>query len=168
MRMTTDDDGSAAASGPAELVYEQLQYQTALFARRAERVRLGGVTDQQNSLDRAAYLLLNRLEREGPVGVKALAQAMGIDSSTVTRQVAPLVEGGLVDRVPNPHDGRAVLLALSTVGRERLEQVRVSRQALMRELLSDWPQRDREQFCSLLTRFNQSMRTYNPSIGLEG
>jgi DNA-binding MarR family transcriptional regulator len=162
--MTTDDD----SGGQAEEVYETLQYQTALFARRAERVRMGGLGDQQNSLDRAAYLLLNRLEREGPVGVKALAQAMGIDSSTVTRQVAPLVEGGLVDRVPNPKDGRAVLLALSGIGRERLEQVRVSRRALMRELLADWSPEDRQRFSSLMTRFNQSMREFNPSIGLEG
>ena len=161
--MTTD-----AHDEQSEQVYEQLQYQTALFARRAERVRMGGMSDQQNSLDRAAYLLLNRLDREGPVGVKALAQAMGIDSSTVTRQVAPLVEGALVDRVPNPNDGRAVLLALSSVGRERLEEVRVSRRALMRSLTADWPQEDRERFCSLLTRFNQSMRTFNPSIGVEG
>jgi len=161
--MTTD-----AHDEQSEQVYEQLQYQTALFARRAERVRMGGMSDQQNSLDRAAYLLLNRLDREGPVGVKALAQAMGIDSSTVTRQVAPLVEGALVDRVPNPNDGRAVLLALSSVGRERLEEVRVSRRALMRSLTADWPQEDRDQFCSLLTRFNQSMRTFNPSIGIEG
>ena len=161
--MTTD-----AHDEQSEQVYEQLQYQTALFARRAERVRMGGMSDQQNSLDRAAYLLLNRLDREGPVGVKALAQAMGIDSSTVTRQVAPLVEGALVDRVPNPNDGRAVLLALSSVGRERLEEVRVSRRALMRSLTADWPQEDRDQFCSLLTRFNQSMRTFNPSIGVEG
>ena len=161
--MTTD-----AHDEQPEQVYELLQYQTALFARRAERVRMGGMSDQQNSLDRAAYLLLNRLDREGPVGVKALAQAMGIDSSTVTRQVAPLVEGALVDRVPNPNDGRAVLLALSSVGRERLEEVRVSRRALMRSLTADWPQEDRDQFCSLLTRFNQSMRTFNPSIGVEG
>jgi DNA-binding MarR family transcriptional regulator len=162
--MTTDDDGvsSPAAQLSAEEVYERLQYQTALFARRAERVRMGGVGDQRNSMDRAAYLLLNRLDREGPVGVKALALAMGIDSSTVTRQVAPLVDGALVDRVPNPNDGRAVLLELSPLGRERLEEVRVSRRALMHELLSSWPQEDREQFCSLLTRYNQAMQDYSP------
>ena len=168
--MTTDNDVTSPASPeevPAspEEIYERLQYQTALFARRAERVRMGGVGEQRNSMDRAAYLLLNRLDREGPVGVKALAQSMGIDSSTVTRQVAPLVDGALVDRVPNPHDGRAVLLELSPLGRERLEEVRASRQALMRELLASWPQEDRELFCALLTRYNQAMQDYNPMPG---
>jgi DNA-binding MarR family transcriptional regulator len=189
--MNTDDSGSTSEQAPqgkpeqssgrtreqtpermpeqtSEQLYEALQYQVALFARRAERVRLGGIGDQQNSMDRAAYLLLNRLEREGPVGVKALAQAMGIDSSTVTRQVAPLVEGELVERVPNPNDGRAVLLELSALGVRRLHEVRASRQALMRELLTNWPQEEREQFCALLTRFNMSMRDFNPAIGLEG
>ncbi|WP_370466858.1 MarR family winged helix-turn-helix transcriptional regulator [Streptacidiphilus sp. PB12-B1b] len=160
---------SSASSSPSdEELYEAMQYQVALFARRAERVRMGGIGEQHNSMDRAAYLLLNRLEREGPVGVKALAQAMGIDSSTVTRQVAPLVESALVDRVPNPNDGRAVLLELSPGGLQRLHEVRASRQALMRELVSTWPQADREQFCALLTRFNASMRDFNPAIGLEG
>src|SRR6185312_17308349 len=110
---------------------DTLQHQVADFARRAEQTRLGGVGQVRNSMDRAAYLLLNRLDREGPMGVKALAEAMGIDSSTVTRQVAPLVDTGLVKRTAHPEDGRAVVLALSPRGRGRLEEVRSSRQRLM-------------------------------------
>ena len=82
-------------------------------------------------MDRAAYLLLNRLDQEGPMGVKALAEGMGIDSSTVTRQVAPLVDTGLVKRTSHPEDGRAVVLALSPRGRARLDEVRASRRGLM-------------------------------------
>ena len=73
-------------------------------------------------MDRAAYLLLNRLDQEGPMGVKALAAGMGIDSSTVTRQVAPLVDTGLVKRTSHPEDGRAVVLQLSPRGQARLER----------------------------------------------
>jgi DNA-binding MarR family transcriptional regulator len=141
---------------------DRLQYQVAIFARRVEQVRMGGVGDQRNSMDRAAFLLLNRLDWTGPVGVKALAQAMGIDSSTVTRQVAPLVDCGLVGRVPNPDDGRAVLLELSPRGRERLEEVRASRQLMIHQLLAGWPDEDREQFCELLTRFNLAMHSFKP------
>ncbi|MEY9875843.1 DNA-binding MarR family transcriptional regulator [Streptacidiphilus sp. MAP12-33] len=145
----------------AEL-YDRLQYQVAIFARRVEQARIGALGDQRNSMDRAAFLLLNRLDRTGPVGVKALAQAMGIDSSTVTRQVAPLVDCGLVDRVPNPDDGRAVLLELSEQGRGRLSEVRASRQELMRMLLDDWPREEQESFVALLTRFNQSIEAHRP------
>ena len=113
---------------------DTLQHQVAVFARRAEQTRLGGVGQVRNSMDRAAYLLLNRLDMEGPMGVKALAASMGIDSSTVTRQVAPLVDTGLVKRTSHPEDGRAVVLQLSPRGLSRLEEVRSSRRQLMAEL----------------------------------
>ncbi|KOV63753.1 MarR family winged helix-turn-helix transcriptional regulator [Streptomyces sp. MMG1121] len=134
-----------------------LQHEVAVFARRAEQTRLGGVGQVRNSMDRAAYLLLNRLDNEGPMGVKALAASMGIDSSTVTRQVAPLVDTGLVKRTSHPEDGRAVVLQLSPRGAARLEEVRSSRRQLMAELTDDWAPEEREQFCSLLTRFNHAL-----------
>jgi DNA-binding MarR family transcriptional regulator len=136
---------------------EVLQHEVALFARRAEQTRLGGVGQIRNSMDRAAYLLLHRLDKEGPMGVKALASSMGIDSSTVTRQVAPLVDTGLVKRTSHPEDGRAVVLQLSPRGAARLEEVRSSRRRLMAELTDDWTPEDREAFCALLRRFNQAL-----------
>ncbi len=136
---------------------DTLQHEVAVFARRAEQTRLGGVGQVRNSMDRAAYLLLNRLDKEGPMGVKALAASMGIDSSTVTRQVAPLVDTGLVKRTSHPEDGRAVVLQLSPRGLSRLEEVRSSRRQLMAELTQDWAPEEREAFCSLLTRFNTAL-----------
>lgn len=138
---------------------DTLQHEVAVFARRAEQTRLGGVGQVRNSMDRAAYLLLNRLDNEGPMGVKALAASMGIDSSTVTRQVAPLVDTGLVKRTSHPEDGRAVVLQLSPRGAARLEEVRSSRRQLMAELTHDWAPEEREQFCTLLTRFNVALST---------
>ncbi|WP_381794610.1 MarR family winged helix-turn-helix transcriptional regulator [Streptomyces niveus] len=129
----------------------------AVFARRAEQTRLGGVGQVRNSMDRAAYLLLNRLDLEGPMGVKALAAGMGIDSSTVTRQVAPLVDTGLVKRTSHPEDGRAVVLELSVRGLNRLEEVRSSRRELMSQVTDGWTEEERESFCTLLTRFNSAL-----------
>ncbi|WP_037912728.1 MarR family winged helix-turn-helix transcriptional regulator [Actinacidiphila yeochonensis] len=143
---------------------ERLQHQVALFARRAEQTRLGGVGRARNSMDRAAYLLLNRLDHEGPMGVKALAEAMGIDSSTVTRQVAPLVDTGLVKRTSHPEDGRAVVLALSPRGRGRLEEVRDSRRELMREVTEEWSDEERQVFTALLARFNVSLAEWYSGV----
>ncbi|WP_437184209.1 MarR family winged helix-turn-helix transcriptional regulator [Streptomyces griseoviridis] len=136
---------------------DTLQHEVAVFARRAEQTRLGGVGQVRNSMDRAAYLLLNRLDKEGPMGVKALAASMGIDSSTVTRQVAPLVDTGLVKRTSHPEDGRAVVLQLSPRGLARLDEVRSSRRQLMAELTQGWTPEERETFCALLTRFNTGL-----------
>jgi DNA-binding MarR family transcriptional regulator len=156
MDMTTEGDPG---------LLDTLQHEVAVFARRAEQTRLGGVGQVRNSMDRAAYLLLNRLDREGPMGVKALAAGMGIDSSTVTRQVAPLVDTGLVKRTSHPEDGRAVVLQLSPRGLSRLEEVRSSRRALMAELTRDWTPQERETFCSLLTRFNHALSARQTTQG---
>lgn len=150
---TTPDMTTASDPG----LLDTLQHQVAVFARRAEQTRLGGVGQVRNSMDRAAYLLLNRLDKEGPMGVKALAASMGIDSSTVTRQVAPLVDTGLVKRTSHPEDGRAVVLQLSPRGEARLNEVRSSRRDLMAELTGDWSAEERESFCTLLTRFNSAL-----------
>lgn len=152
--------GSASTGGaPTDdaPLLDALQHQVAVFARRAEQTRLGGVGQVRNSMDRAAYLLLNRLDLEGPMGVKALAAGMGIDSSTVTRQVAPLVDTGLVKRTSHPEDGRAVVLELSVRGLNRLEEVRSSRRELMSQVTDGWTEEERESFCTLLTRFNSAL-----------
>lgn len=145
-------------------VLDSLQHQVAVFTRRAEQTRLGGVGQARNPLDRAAYLLLNRLEQEGPMGVKALAAGMGIDSSTVTRQVAPLVDSGLIKRTSHPEDGRAVVLQLSPRGSSRLDEVRYSRRALMGRLTEDWSPEERDTFCSLLTRFNSALASAHSTV----
>ncbi|MEU9124028.1 MarR family transcriptional regulator [Streptomyces sp. NPDC048506] len=147
---------------------DALQHQVAVFARRAEQSRLGGVGQARNSMDRAAYLLLNRLDQEGPMGVKALAAGMGIDSSTVTRQVAPLVDSGLVSRTTHPEDGRAVVLQLSERGHARLDEVRASRRALMALVTDGWSEEEREAFTDLLTRFNTSLADVITSLAPAG
>ncbi len=161
---TTPDMTTASEPG----LLDSLQHQVAVFARRAEQTRLGGVGQVRNSMDRAAYLLLNRLDKEGPMGVKALAASMGIDSSTVTRQVAPLVDTGLVKRTSHPEDGRAVVLQLSPRGQARLDEVRSSRRELMAELTQDWAPEERESFCALLTRFNCALSARQMSHAAPG
>lgn len=156
MPTTPDTSMDMTSVGDSGLL-ETLQHEVAVFARRAEQTRLGGVGQVRNSMDRAAYLLLNRLDNEGPMGVKALAGSMGIDSSTVTRQVAPLVDAGLVKRTSHPEDGRAVVLQLSPRGATRLAEVRASRRQLMAELTEEWTPAERESFCDLLSRFNTAL-----------
>lgn len=164
--MPTTPEMSMATSTVGDTgLLDTLQHEVAVFARRAEQTRLGGIGQVRNSMDRAAYLLLNRLHNEGPMGVKALAASMGIDSSTVTRQVAPLVDTGLVKRTSHPEDGRAVVLQLSPRGQSRLEEVRSSRRQLMDELTHDWAPEERQAFCTLLARFNIAMSARHVAQG---
>ncbi|MEV4556967.1 MarR family transcriptional regulator [Kitasatospora sp. NPDC049285] len=125
----------------------QLPYQVAVFARRI-------CADEE--LDRAAFLLLDQLSG-GPANVKALAEALGVDSSTVTRQAAPLLAERLLARVPYPADRRAARLALTPLGALRLAQVRERRRQVIAELTEAWTPQERALFCVLLGRFNDGL-----------
>ncbi|MFD0565036.1 MarR family winged helix-turn-helix transcriptional regulator [Kitasatospora saccharophila] len=126
----------------------QLPYQVAVFARR---ISVAG------ELDRAAFLLLEQLAATGPANVKTLAAGLGVDSSTVTRQAAPLLRERLVARLPYPADRRAVRLALTPLGAGRLAEVRERRRELIAELTAGWTPGERAVFCALLARFNDGL-----------
>ena len=64
-------------------------------------------------LQPASYLLLSHLAHEGPMRSSAIAESFGIDKGAISRQVQHLVDLGLVERMPDPADGRATLLSAS-------------------------------------------------------
>jgi DNA-binding MarR family transcriptional regulator len=73
----------------------------------------------------------------------------------VSRQVASLVDLGLVDRAPDPDDGRAQVLTPSPEGSARLARIREARRARWEADLSDWPRDDVLALGDLLNRLNR-------------
>ncbi len=140
-----------------EDVLAQLEREVTVLLRRAERVRLGAAERAGSNLDRSGYLLLLQLSEMGAVGVTALAQRLALDASTITRQIARLVDTGLVLREPDEEDRRAVRHRLTPAGRRELANLRKARRDLFSELLEDWSEEDRERFARLLVRFNDSL-----------
>jgi DNA-binding MarR family transcriptional regulator len=108
-------------------------------------------------VDRAGYLALRTLERLGPVRTNALAEALHLDASTVTRQVTALVAGGFVARRPDPADGRSSTLALTTEGRRIMRAVERERRHMLLEMFDDWAEDDRRDLGRVLTKLNVSL-----------
>ena len=73
-------------------------------------------------VDPGAFPVLHHLAAHGPSRQTALAEALGLDASTVSRHVRVVAGDGFVDVVRDPDDGRATLLTLTRGGREHLEQ----------------------------------------------
>ncbi len=69
-------------------------------------------------IERAAAVMLARVDELEPARLSDLACAAGVDVSTASRQVARLVEDGYVQRRPDPDDGRATAHSLTDAGRE--------------------------------------------------
>lgn len=107
-------------------------------------------------MERAHYLLLSLL-LDGEKSSAELAEALGLDHSTVVRQVAAVEERGYATRVPHPRDGRSMLLRATPEAAAAVAAMRRTRCERLDRLLADWPEAEREQFGTLLARFNAAL-----------
>ena len=143
--------------GPDPEVHEafvRLEREIALLLRRSRAISARLAGELHPDLDGAAYGLLSLLQDTGPLRASDLVTRIGLDKSTVSRQVAHLVELGLVDRAADPVDGRAQVLTPSAEGSARLARIRDVRRARWEDDLSDWPASDVATLADLLRRLN--------------
>jgi DNA-binding MarR family transcriptional regulator len=81
--------------------------------------RVRKVVDKHMStsgLSLARWKVLEILDGKGSIRQKALAQELGFAERSVTQAVESLASDGLVERMPDPTDGRAKLVALTDEG----------------------------------------------------
>jgi DNA-binding MarR family transcriptional regulator len=140
-----------------EAAFRQLERELGFLLRRARALQARTAAQFHPDLEPAALGLLALLQDEGPLRASDLVIRLGLDKSTVSRQVTSLVDLGLVDREPDPDDGRAQVLRPSATGAERLAHVRAARRAYLRTELGDWPAEDVEALGGLLERYNRVM-----------
>jgi DNA-binding MarR family transcriptional regulator len=108
-------------------------------------------------IDRAGYLALRTIEDLGPLSTKALATALNLDASTVTRQIAALEAGGFVDRRPDPNDRRSSTIALTAEGRLMMGGVEQERRQGIGALVHAWDDRERSLLGRMLNKLNASL-----------
>ena len=116
-----------------------------------------------DSHDRAAHVLLFPLVRLGPLRQGALAELVHADPSTVSRHVATLVGGGLVQRVPDEHDGRASRLVVTEAGHAALAILRTEREAVLAQVTADWDDADLTALTGLFRRFVDGLSAALPT-----
>ena len=105
------------------------------------------------SLDRALFPLLVGIERFGPIGVVGMAERAGRDHTTVSRQVAKLVELGLVERRPSPADARVHEAILTKTGRRMTDALAAARLRIAAPVLAKWSEKDFSGLVRLMRRF---------------
>ncbi len=108
-------------------------------------------------VDRAGYLAMRMLEGLGPVSANALAQALHLDASTVTRQITALERQGFVERRANPADGRSSTIVMTHEGRRSMCIVEQERRRHIETLVSDWDDAQQTDLGRALTRLNTSL-----------
>jgi DNA-binding MarR family transcriptional regulator len=90
----------------------------------------------------SASLLLNRVDREGPTRLTALAAAEGISQPAMTQLIQRMERHGLVERLSDPDDRRAALVTVTEVGRALLAQRTGKRRNRFSDLMATVPSED--------------------------
>lgn len=114
------------------------------IVRTARRLRQEAAGAGGTELSPTAASALATVERHGPLTPSELAEIERIKRPTATRTLRLLSEGGLVDRAPDPADGRSALVSVNADGRERLRRLRGRKNAYLARRMRDLPAADVE------------------------
>ena len=115
--------------------------------RDANMIEKAGV-----SLDRALFPLLVGIGRFGPVGVVEMADRVGRDHTTVSRQIAKLESLGLVERRAGASDKRVREAVVTAKGRAMNDAIDGARDRVLLTVFDDWNADDIETLAVLLRR----------------
>jgi DNA-binding MarR family transcriptional regulator len=101
--------------------------------------------------------VLHHVQLKGSLRVSALAEGLGVDISTASRQVRQLEAGRFLDRTGDPDDRRAFQVRLTRRGRAALDQAMRARAVVVDRATADWPDNDRAALTTLMTRLAESL-----------
>jgi DNA-binding MarR family transcriptional regulator len=142
------------ATKPAKVALD-LRLAVGLLRRRLRQ------TPVEGDLTLPETAALARLDRGGPSTASALAREEQIAPQSMGATLGRLEERGLIERAPDPEDGRRVVLSLSGAGRQALRDRRAERtEQLARALAENFTEAELEQLdaaAPLLERLAESV-----------
>lgn len=109
-------------------------------------------------LDQNLFPLLVAIGRRGPIGVVELADNLGRDYTTVSRQVKKLEALELAHKQPNAQDRRISEVTLSEQGRAIFDAIAIARQKLMNQVLAAWSPEEVEALFTLTRKYADSLQ----------
>jgi DNA-binding MarR family transcriptional regulator len=85
----------------------------------------------ETGLSPSATAALATINRAGPLTPSELAELERVKRPSMTRTLGCLERDGLIERTPDPADGRSFLVAVNDAGRERLARLRRRKSAYL-------------------------------------
>lgn len=135
----------------------ELEREVGVMIRRVRRVIGERARLVHPDLQPGAYLMLGYVVDHGPLRASVLSSVFDTDKGAVSRQVQHLVDLGLVDRAPDPDDGRATLITVSEEGARRFHEVVAHRRKWFDERLGDWTPGEIRELAGSLRRYNAAL-----------
>ena len=95
---------------------------------------------------------------DGPERMKPLAELLGRDATTVSRQIAGLERENLVKRSPCPDDGRATVVKITSAGEKLVERTLPMTLALRKRAMQGISPNDVKVMARVLTQMLQNLK----------
>ncbi|MFE2375828.1 MarR family winged helix-turn-helix transcriptional regulator [Streptomyces sp. NPDC059398] len=124
-----------ATTSPREPSPEQIASELAVaLGRVARRLRQASPGLELTQSQRSA---LSLLDREGPMTTAALARAELVRPQSMRLTLAALEARDMVERTPDPTDGRQSVMSVTELGHHTLEGVRADKRGWLALAISD-------------------------------
>lgn len=133
MTMTTDDTREARTEAVRALEAEfgeLINRFRRIISENASRVSPGMLP--------GAYKVFTTIVRRESITLSALAETLMADKGQISRTVRELEQLGLIERTPDPADGRSSLLSPTAEGLERLARARDPQERTLVDALEEW------------------------------
>jgi DNA-binding MarR family transcriptional regulator len=132
--MTTDDTREARTEA-----VRALEAEFGELINRFRRVISENANRVSPGMLPGAYKVFTTIVRRESITLSALAESLMADKGQISRTVRELEQLGLIERTPDPEDGRSSLLSPTPTGLERLAQARAPQERTLVDALEDWP-----------------------------
>lgn len=145
-----------AERGAVDAVYDFMQLVNASTRSGAQRDRLRKALDVP--VTQAGLAALSLVRRNERLTIGDLGRRLDVDQSTISRQVRPLEEQGLLQRAPDPDDGRISWLTVTETGERLMARVEAVARNDFEVALAGWDDADRARLTHLLDRLRVDLR----------
>lgn len=99
-------------------------------------------------------------DRPEGIPLKDLVAALQLTPGTVSELVDNLVRKSVLQRVQNPKDRRAVLITVTEICMERLREAEIKINAIVKRLLQNFSDADKEKLIALLSQLGETLKTF--------
>ncbi|WP_427017908.1 MarR family winged helix-turn-helix transcriptional regulator [Pseudarthrobacter sp. P1] len=130
---------------------------------RAIRVVVAN-TDATSDVGLAVEGVLRLVGERGTCRASDIASMLGIGASALSRHVCDLTGLGMIDRRPDPADGRAQLLSLAPKGQEYLAAAGARRARTLERMLAGWSETEAAEAAATLAKLSHAFRTNHAGI----
>lgn len=132
----------AAEGGAASAVLAETAAKLRMAVVRTARRLRQEAAAETSGLTPTSVAALATIDRFGPLTPSEVAAIERVKRPTVTRTLGCLEREGLIERAPDPADGRSSLVSVNATGRERLRRLRGRKNAYLARRMRQLPAED--------------------------